>query len=205
MKNWIISESELTNKHLIASEKAIWLTDQNKSANINELIESQSLGSIESIRYEDLKEIVFVDSDFTIEMNFKEDKATDKEFQLNKNVYSEIRSYLKTNLKGTVLKNYSVLKQIIPQLIVLGVTSILTIVTYISAMELENGETVRIAGRRAWLKKIVVTIAELLGTTGTLIVGVSLIGLLSYFLIKKIQNPKKGEILEITTSPKLNV
>ncbi len=205
MKNWIISESQSTATYLIASAKAIWLTEQNSDTNIDELIESKSLGSIRSIRYGDLKEIVFIDSDFTIEMNFRDDKTTDEEFQLNKNVYLEMRSYFKKNLKGIELKNYSVLKQIYANLITLGIAIIFTGATYISAMELEKGGTVRITGRRAWLRKIIATIAEFLGTTGTLIVGFIFIGGILYFLIRKIQNPKKGVVLKITNAPKLNV
>ncbi len=205
MKNWIILESQLIDTYLIASEKSIWLSDQNKGVNINELIETKNLGAIKSIRYEDLKEIVFIDSDFTIKFNYKDDKATNEEFQVEKNIYSEIKACLKSNLKGTELKNYSVFKQILPKLITFGVAVTITIVTYIFALEIEKGESLKASGRRAWVKKIIVLIAETLGTTGTLIVGVLLISVLSYVIIKKIQDPKKGEILKITKSPKLIV
>ncbi|MBT8180501.1 MAG: hypothetical protein HKP42_11435 [Maribacter sp.] len=203
MKNWIISETELFDKYLIVSEKAIWISEQNKGIDINELIESKSLGSIKSIRYEDLKEIVFIDSDFTIEFNYEDDKTTDEEFHLEKNTFFEVRNYLKTNLKGTELKNYSIFKQILPNLFLLGVSLVLTIAIYFSATELENGGSISVSGRRGWLKGIFVWIAELLGATGTLILGVLVIGFFIYALIKKIQNPKKGEILKITNRPQL--
>ena len=87
MKYWIISQTELLDKYLIANEKAIWITDLPKSSNINYLIDSKSLGAVQSIHYEDLKEIVFIDTDVTIELNFKDDKTTDEEFQLDKNIY----------------------------------------------------------------------------------------------------------------------
>ncbi len=205
MKYWIISQTELLDKYLIANEKAIWITDLTKGSNIDDLIASKSLGTVQSIRYEDLKEIVFIDTDVTIELNFKDDKTTDEEFQLDKDVYSEIRDYLKANLKGTELKNYSVFKQIIPQLVILGIISIFTVATYAAAVEAESGGTVRTTGRRAWLKKIIASTGEMLGTTGTLIIGLSLIGLCIYFLAKKIKHPKKGEILKITNSPRLSI
>ena len=63
LKNWKISETDFNDKYLIPTEKSIWLTDQNKDADINELIDKKNLGTIKSIRYEDLKEIVFIDTD----------------------------------------------------------------------------------------------------------------------------------------------
>ncbi|WP_308992895.1 hypothetical protein QLS71_015460 [Mariniflexile litorale] len=205
MKNWKISETEFKNKYLIPTEKSIWLTDQNKDSNITELIETKSLGTITSIRYEDLKEIVFIDTDSSIDFIFKDDKTPEEKHQIDKIVYSEIKSYLKSQLKGTKLKDYSVIKQILPQLISLGISIILIVVTYIFAMELEKGESVRISGRRAWLKQIIVSIAETLGTTGTLIVGILIIASFIYFIIRKYQNPKRGEILKITNSPRLTI
>jgi hypothetical protein len=205
MKNWIISQTDISDKYLIPTEKSIWISEQPKGVNIQELIENKKLRNAKSIRYDDLKEIVFIDSDSTIEFNFIDDKTTDEELKLNKIVFSEIRSYLKNNLKGTELKNYSIFKQVTPHLVILGVTTMLTVVTYLSAIELENEGTVRISGGGYWFKKIIAIIAELFGATGTLIVGIILIGLLTYLLIRKIQNPKKGEILKITNSSKLTI
>ena len=205
MKNWKISESDFKDKYLIPTEKSIWLTDQNKDADINELIDTKNLGTIKSIRYEDLKDIVFIDTDFTIDFRFKDDKTPEEIHKIDKSVYSEIKSYLKTQLKGIEIKDYSVIKQILPQLMTLGISGILIVVTYISAMELEKGESVRISGRRAWLKQIIVWIAEILGTIGTLVVGTIIILSLIYFIIRKSQNPKRGEILKMTKSPRLTI
>lgn len=205
MKNWKISEDDFTNKYIILTAKSIWLTDQIKNADINELIETKSLGTINSIRYEDLKEIVFIDTDYSIDFRFKDDKTPEEIHKIDKIIYSEIKSYLKSQLKGIEIKDYSVIKQILPQLISLGFSIILIVVTYISAMELEKGESIRISGGKAWLKQIIVTIAELLGTIGTLIVGTLIISSFIYFIIRKYQNPKRGEILKITNSPQLTI
>lgn len=40
-------------------------------------------------------------------------------------------------------------------------------------------------------------IAGGLGTTGTLILGILIVLTLMYFIIRKIQNPKKGEVLKL--------
>lgn len=203
MKNWIISETELFDKYLIASKNAIWISEQKKGIDIDELIQSKNLGSIKSIRYEDLSDIVFIDSDHSIEFKYLDDKTGDEEFLLDENVFLEVRNYLKNHLKGTELKNYSIFKQILPNLFLLGVSLVLFIATYFSAMELEEGGSIVVSGRRAWLKSIIVRIAEILGTTGTLIIGILLASLLIYSVIKKLQNPKKGEILKITNKPQL--
>ena len=72
---------------------------------------------------------------------FKDDKTPDEKHKIDKIIYGEIKSYLKRQLKGTELKNYSVFKQILPQLITLGISGILIVVKYISVMELENLKT----------------------------------------------------------------
>lgn len=146
---------------------------------------------MKSIRYDDLKEIIFIDTDNTIELNYKDDKATDEEFQLDKTTYSEIRSYLKTNLKEVDLKNYSVLKQIAPQVIVLGLSVLISVMVYVSAVELENGGTLRTSGRNGLVKKLIAALAETLGTTGTLIVALWFLGFLPIFLLKKYKTPKR--------------
>ncbi len=203
MKNWIISESEVTNTYFIATEKSIWLSDQKKNVDINELIATKTLDNIESITYEDVKEIIFIDSEYIIEFNYLDDKITDKEFRMDENIYIDIKSYLKNHLKETELKNYPIFKQIASQLTVLGVSVFFVGLIYHTATELEKGESIRISGRRSWLKKIIVSIAELLGSIGVLIVGIILISIMSYFIIKKIKNPKKGELLKMTKYSKL--
>jgi len=205
MRNWIISTDESSDTYLIASTNAIWLSEQEKGVNIEELIEAKKLANIKSVRYEDLKEIIFIDSDCSIEFNYRDDKEVDEEFKMNTSVYREISSYLKSNLKGTKLKNYGVFNQIFPQLSLLAISSILVAITYFTAIELESGNSVRIEGRRAWLKRLVSSIAEVLGSTATLIIGASILVLIAYFIIRKIQHPKTGEVLQITKAPQLSI
>ena len=203
MKNWIISESLSTKTYFIASPKSIWITEQHNDANITELIETRSLGAIKSIPYASLKEIVFIDSDAIIECRYIDDKTTDVEFELERNIYSEIKSYLKSNLKGTEIKNFSLFKQIAPNLILLSAAILISTLTYTTAISLEQGDEIRTGGRRGLIKLIITWIAELLGATGTLIAGSLIIIFFIYLVIKAIQNPKKGELLKIKTSPQL--
>ncbi len=205
MKHWKISESDGKHKYLIPTEKAIWLTEQSKNADIDELIRTRNLRAIQSIRYEELKEIIFIDSEYTIDFISKDDKDLGERYEVDKTTYHEIKTYLKNQLKGIALKNYSVFEQIVPQLVTLGFAIILSIVTYVTAIELEKGESLRTSGRKAFLKKIIVGVADGLGTAGTVIVGIIIISAILYLIIKKIQNPLKGEILRMTKYPKLTV
>ncbi|TYA78444.1 FeoB-associated Cys-rich membrane protein [Seonamhaeicola marinus] len=205
MKTWIISQTDTKDTYFIPTEKAFWLSNQPKGVNIADLIENKNLGAIKSIRYEDLKDIVLIDSDTTIQCNFKDDKTDEEEFVLDHTTYAEIRSYLKNNLKGVELKDYSIFKQVIPELITLAIATVLSVITYIAALEIEGGGTVKTSGRRAFFKKIIAAIAEALGTTGTIIVGLIVLGVIAYLLVKKIQNPKKGEVLKVLKTARLTV
>ena len=205
MTNWIISDTDLNSKYLILTEKSVWLTDQNKNSDIQELIANSKLENIKSIRYDDLEEIIFNDTDSNIEFNFKDDNISEQIYQIRKSVYPEIKDYLKTHLRGTEVKNYSIFKQILPLLIIFAISVILIVATYISALEIQSGESIKVSGRRAWLKQIMVSIAEILGPIGTIIVGILIISILIYFIINKYKNPKRGEIIQIKRSPQLIV
>ncbi|MDX1427808.1 MAG: hypothetical protein R3206_08280, partial [Salegentibacter mishustinae] len=205
MTNWIISNTALHSKYLILTEKAFWLTDQNNNLDIHELIANNRLGNIKSIRYDDLKEIIFNDTDLIIEFKFKDDSLSEESYPVQKSVYPEIKDYLKSHLKGIEVKDYSILKQIFPHLTILAISVIVFFATYFSALEIQKGESINIAGRRAWFKQLIISVAEVLGPIGTIIVGVLIISILTYFIFRKYKNPKKGEIIQIKRSPQLIV
>ncbi|PCH77018.1 MAG: hypothetical protein COB98_04670 [Flavobacteriaceae bacterium] len=205
MKYWKIETLKLKHKYLILTEKSVWLTDQDSRVDINELIESKKLGVIKSIRYKDLKKIVFVDTDCTIEFVFKEGHTPDQTLEIDAAVYGGIKEYLKNKLKGTELKEYTVFKQMVPYLIAIGVLGLYIVITYFAAVELEAGGSMNLYGRKAWLKHVIVSISGVLGTSGTIIVGTVIISLLAYFMIHAYKNPKIGEVLKITKYPQLSV
>lgn len=197
MKYWRISDSETTNTYLILTEKSFWITEQDKNLNIEKLIADKDLGIVKTLIFEELKEIIFIDSDFSIEFNFKDDNTEDVKIKVTSQIHIEIKKYLKSKMTGVEIKNYSILKQLYPLLIITLITTIFSFSTYFTAVAIENGENIRISGGKAWLKQIIVSIAELLGVTGTFIVGGLILLGCVYTIIKKIQDPKKGEIFMI--------
>tara|TARA_R110002073_G_scaffold14554_1_gene59288 strand:- start:59959 stop:60576 length:618 start_codon:yes stop_codon:yes gene_type:complete len=205
MKNWKIASSESIDKYLIATEKSIWITDQIKGVDINQLIKDKNLGTIKSIRYSDLKKIIFIDSDFSIVFNFKEKDADKDEYKINKSQYGEIKRYFKAQLQGIETKNYSVFKQILPQLTTLAVFLVFAAVAYSTALDLENGIEIPESRKTSIIKNIVFFAAELLGTYGTLVFGILIAMVFVFFINKKIKNPKRGEVFIFKKSPRLKV
>lgn len=194
MKIWIIERNELNYKYLISVEKSIWITEHPKNLDINELIKNKNLGIVKSFRYEQLKEIVLIDTDSTILFVFK-DKNTEKEkFLINKNVFGDIRNFLKTNLSGINVKNYSVIKQVLPQLSTLGLGIIFIALVYQTAVDLENGIKILEGRKSSIIKKIIFHLAEIIGVYGSIAFGTIFILVLIFLINRKLQNPKKGEV-----------
>ncbi|WP_194767221.1 hypothetical protein [Tamlana sp. I1] len=197
MKHWKISESNSNNFYLVFNEKSIWEVELDENINIDEAIKTKSLNNIKSFRYTDFSEIIFVDNDSLIILKFTDKEIKEKEILLNNNIYTEIKNFIIKNLKGTEVKEYSILKQLLPLffpvLIVIG----LTISLYQTAVDMANGVEVSTSGRRALLKSILVGIADVLGPIGCLIIGGLLLAFFLYLIFKVIKHPKQGKIIKI--------
>ena len=96
------------------------------------------------------------------------------------------------------MKNYSLFKQVLPELTTLGIGTVFIALTYSTALDLENGIEIPESQKSSIIKRIILLLAELIGVYGSIIFGILFL-LVSIFLInKKLQNPKKGEILKFT-------
>lgn len=200
MKKWIIKQSETINTYLIVNEKSIWITEKPKDVNIEELIKEKKLTDVRIERYKDnIKEFIFVDTDNSLEIEFSDDDKDELELHLESSVYEEIKIYFLENLKDTKIKDYSLLKQAQPPAIASLISGGLTALLYSIAVSLQNGESIRTSGRRGFLKKIFVGIADFLGPIGSLIVGGVITAFFLYILIKIIQKPRKGKVIKTTT------
>lgn len=196
MKNWIIERKGEINKYFIVTEKSIWISNNHKESNIEELIENKNLGSVKSFRFDQLKELILIETNSTVEFIFKDKEEEKQRFEIERSIFGEIRTYLKLNLKGIKLKNYSLLKQVLPQLSTLGIGIVFILLTYQTAVDLENGEYIPESRKSTIIKKIIYHLADLIGIYGSIILGVIFTLILVFIINKKLQNPKKGEILE---------
>ncbi|MGG6229711.1 hypothetical protein [Tenacibaculum sp. SDUM215027] len=203
MKFWITNEKETSNIYLIANEKSLWITEQPIENDISKLITEQKLTNLTIIRFEEIKEILLNDTDQMMTINFKNSKEDDIEIVVTSGTYSEIKTYLLTNLKGIVVKNYSLFKQIKPYIFGLLLFGVGTWILYNTALSLQNGDTLNTSGRRGLIKKIFVGIADFLGPTGVLVIGGIFIVIFIIGLVSTIKKPKEGKIIKIKNTPEL--
>lgn len=195
MKNWIIERKGEFYTYLIISEKSIWISEQHKDSNIQELIKNKNLGNVKSFRYDQLKEIILIETNSSLQFSFKDNDEENQSFDIERNVFGEIRTFLKLKLSGISVKNYSILKQIISQLSTLGFGIVFIFLTYQTAIDLENGVEITANRKRSIIKKIVLVLAELIGVYGTIALGTVFVVIFIFFINKKLQNPEKGEII----------
>ena len=195
MKNWIIERKGEFYTYLIISEKSIWISEQHKDSNIQELIKNKNLGNVKSFRYDQLKEIILIETNSSLQFSFKDKDEENQSLYVERNVFREIRTFLKLKLSGVSVKNYSILKQIKSQLSTLGFGIVFIFLTYQTAIDLENGVEITAGRKRSIIKKIVLVLAELIGVYGTITLGTVFVAILIFFINKKLQNPKKGEII----------
>lgn len=196
MKNWIIERKGDINKYLIVTEKSIWISNNHKELNIEELIENKNLESVQSFRFDQLKELILIETNTTIKFVFKDKEEEKQSFEIERSIFGEIRTYLKLNLKGIKIKNYSLLKQVFTQLSTLAIGIVFILLTYETAVDIENGESIPESRRSTIIKKIIYYLADLIGVYGSIIIGVIFVLTLIFIINKKLQNPKKGVILE---------
>lgn len=196
MKIWITNETEKTKNYLIATENSIWITEETKDVNINDLIENNELSNMSIYKTNDIKEVLFNESDSQITIEFKDSKIKDIEINTNSEIFTDVNNFFVSNLKGVEIKNYSLLKQIKPSLFGTALFGGITWVLYTTALSIQNGQHLDTSGRRSLIRKIIVGIADFLGPTGSLIVGGLLTLLFVYTFINTIRKPKEGKVLK---------
>lgn len=203
MKNWIISKGELTNKYLIVTDKSIWISEQLKELDINELIETKNLGTVKSFRYEEIKEIVFIETNVSLQFEFKDKDIETEKFVIDKSVFGEIKTYLKGQLLGIEVKNYSLFKQVLPQLTTLGIGIVFITLTYSKALDLQKGIEIPESQKSTIIKKIILLLAELIGVNGSIVFGILFSVAFIFWINKKLQNPLKGEVFSFNKNIRL--
>jgi hypothetical protein len=197
MKKWIIFQSEKLKNYLIAKEKSILIAEVYHDENIDKLLEDRQLTNFRTIRYEDIKEFIFIDTDGSLQIEFKDDNIDEVQFFLSEEVFTDMKTHFINSMKGVAVKDYSLLKQIQPPGIGALISGGITAVLYNIALSLEKGEHVRTSGRRGLIKKLFVGIADFLGATGCLIVGGIITIFFLYLTFQIVRKPKQGKLIKI--------
>ena len=144
------------------------------------------LGIIHQIEYGTIEKIVPFIKKNTIELFFYEnDKDKKATLQLNtQNEFDEMLNFIinKTHFRKDLVKIKS-FESWKTQLIITGMSILLFILIYMDAMHVEKGEVVDITGRRSGVKKILLSVAETLGTTNTIIIGATITTALAIWTI----------------------
>ncbi|WP_299886772.1 hypothetical protein [uncultured Lacinutrix sp.] len=205
MKHWEINKEDSKKKYLTLNKEGFCLTEIDDKFNIEEALEDKKVLSHKIIALSDLKEILVIDTDHSIELRYESDKKTDEDLELQPHIYKEVKTFLIDNINGVEIKEYSLLKQLTPKLIGLGVSGLLTWILFTTASAIENGETISTSGgRRRFFKRVIVWIAETLGVTGTLVIGGLITAFFAYLVITNITKPKEGQVIKIKAASKLN-
>ncbi|CAL2061896.1 hypothetical protein [Tenacibaculum sp. 190524A05c] len=197
MKKWIIFQTEEVKNYLIPKENSILLAEIFQDEDIDQLLEEKKLTKVRTIRYEDVKEFIFIDSDSSFKIVFKDDDVDEFELQLEENIFNEMKDHFIGSMKGVAIKDYSLLKQIQPPGIAALVAAGITALLFSTAKSLERGEHVSTSGRRGLIKKLFVGIADFLGSTGSLLIGGLVVVFFAYLVIQIVRNPKQGKLIKI--------
>ena len=193
MKYWKICETESTTQYLLFDKNMFRKSTFKKEVDIDRAIADKEIHKIKGHRYKDFDAINFIDTDSTIEFEYVDDNKDEIEIELDSKKYLEIKEFLNQNLKGTEIKNYSIWKQAYPIGIGVVLFGGVTALVYNMALSLASGEEISArSGRHRFFKKILIWIADLLGTTGSLVVGGLLTAFFLFLLFKTIFKPKKG-------------
>lgn len=203
MNYWKLSEKDNLCTYFIMKKQSILIVNIGKEEKILEAITNKKFKSIEIYSFKSIKEIILIDNKHKIDILRKDDDDIDRNVELDMNIYFEIKSALTTNMRGVEVKDYSIYKQIAPNIVIALIVGVLTFMTYIAAVAIENGESLSVSGRRALVKRIIVRIAELLGPIGSIILGVSILIVVTFLIIKKIKNPKVGNVIKFKNQPEL--
>ena len=180
MNKFIINDKALVVKNVLIEDNIILASDENYKTKevFLEKVNSSKKSILDThikINTSDLIKIIHTKTDCAIQLFFKTNNKTSKTYiELNsEEEYSEVLEYLisKTDfeLKEEFKSSFSSwFKKAAYSLISL----IIFCITYFMAKDLENGSSVDISGGKKGLKRMMLFIAETLGSLNTLIIGI---------------------------------
>jgi len=178
MDKFIIHPKALI-KNILITDDYIQITDENhktKETFLEKINHGKKgiLDTIHQIEYALVTKIIPDSENNALQICFSENNKNQKIYlQLNtKEEFDEVLNFTlnKTNLQKNQVKTKS-FESYKTQLIVTGMSILLSSIVYMDALKLEKGEVVKITGGRRGVKRLILLAAENLGTTNTIIFG----------------------------------
>ena len=192
---WKISEENGLGYYLILRENVFVFAYFEDDNSVVKAIEERTINKPDIYSFKTLKEVVLIDNDCTLEIvSNKSEDRDEKEITLATDVYAKMKTILLNNLKDVNIKEYSLLKQITPQLGSILIIGFFTFAIYTAAISSESGGHMSTGGRRRFMKKIIIDLGEYLGSIGSLIVGGCLISFVVYLIVVRVKKPKIGNV-----------
>ncbi len=178
MDKFIINPTALI-KNILITNNYIRITDEDyktKDYFLEKLNSAKKgiLDTIHQIEYEKILKVVPFTKENAFQIFFNENDKNKKTY-LKFNTLEEFNEVLnfiitKTHLRKDLVKIKS-FESYKTQLIATSMSILLFVLIYIDALHVEKGEIVDTTGRRSGVKKMLLSLAETLGTTNTIILG----------------------------------
>lgn len=202
MEKFIINEKGNVIKNTLLTSNKILVSDENyttKEVFLEKLNTKKGfLDTHHKIMYKDIEKIIPFKEEFAIQLFFKEAGKNEKTYlELNSaDEFLEIKNYL---LETT---NLSLQKEVqrsfrtwIKSAIYTFMASVITVMTYTSAKSLESGEQITVSGGKRGIKRLIILVAETLGSTNSLIIGIIIVGVFAYLTYNSFK--KGGTEIEV--------
>ena len=199
LEKFIINEKGFLLKNILVKEDMILASDEDYKTKemFLEKINATKKGFLDTnytIKISELTKIVPTESEFALQIFFTSNGKKEKTYLefTNSQEYDEVKEFLlnktsftlKNEIKGSVM---SWLKKGLYTLI----AGIIFGVTYFMSKDIENGNSVAIGGgRRRGLKKLMLAVAESLGSFNVLILGIVVVVGLCFWTYKAYSNGK---------------
>jgi hypothetical protein len=198
-----ILEDDRKTEYLIFKSKYMCTYTLGSHEDHDSMLKKMTFKDVEPIRYQDIKEIILNESDNELTVTWTFNEEQEREIQVSRDSVSEVKDLLSHKIKGVKIRNYSILKQLIPLFVCIAIVVIFTVVISVIAQEAQNGEDVDVNEVRGSVKRLIINVGILLGPTGTIIIGSLLTALLAFAAYRTYKHPKKGMVVKFSKASEL--
>lgn len=203
MKYWKIAETKEGYAYIILKEIAVIYCEAGKDIPLREAIEENKLLKLTTIKFIDLDTVLCDDSSNMLSLDYTQRGKKDFDIDIEPNAYAEIKAYLLQNFKGTIISEYSFMKQSSWNIGGLIAAVVLTYIEYQAAMDIQLNGVIEPKIRRSVFEEMSFQIAKFLTPMGCLLVGGAVIAFFGYLIGKAFIKPKQGKLFTLKRNPKI--